>query len=157
MVSKMKVAAMRRKETRRARAPQAPGKSPDSWEDIFNVDLKGEVREETQRHGIKAFRRFESQGMYKDFVLKSMESKPKLRAGTIGRITRNGARVDRSGIVVKAEKHHALAIKESAKALDKQVHQGKRGRWFVKGRRGSLKTTTALDLKAMLAELMEAG
>ena len=92
---------------------------------------------------------------YKDFVLKSMEQKPKLKGGVIGRITHDGARMDKSGIITHAHRHHTYALAVMARELQALVHKGKTGRWYAKGRRGSLKAEVALELKIRFAELLE--
>ena len=129
-------------------------KSPD-WEPIFGIDLKQEIRQDAEQRGLKAWDDVQRQGPYKDFVLKFLESRPKVKSGVMGRVTRDGARVSNHSMVQKAEKHRQFAIKEAAKALDQVLHQGKRGRFFIKGRRGALKTETALKLKAEFAEALE--
>lgn len=129
-------------------------KSPD-WENIFDFDLKREIGIDAQRGGLKTWDRVQSQGQYRDFTLKFLESRPKVKSGIMGRITREGARVSNHSMVKKSEKHRQFAVEETARVLDKQLHQGKNELWYVKGRRGALKTEAALSLKADLAEILE--
>jgi len=164
MVNKKKVRDIRRpkklRKPKRVRKPaklKKPEKSPD-WENLFDMEMKKEVRDEARETGLKAWPKFQKKGQYKDFVLKFMESRPKITTGKVGRITEHGNKVKNHSFVKNAEKHHQFAIEEVARVLQSEkygIKKGKTGRYYAKGHRGALKKEFALDLLTEFSELME--